>query len=313
MVPAAVIRELGAAAEPGEVEEPEAGSGEVIVELEAAALNPVDVAIASGNFYAGHPPLPYVPGIEAVGTVDGRRVYVLGGGLGIARNGTGRVRFAAPEERAIDLPEDADPGVAAALGTAGLAGWLPMSWRAAVQPGETVLVLGATGFAGGVAVAAARHLGAGRIVAAGRNRDRLAALEDLADAVVPLDTEDLPAALAAAVGDGGADVVYDPLWGAPFEAALSAVALRGRVVCLGASAGPTAHVASAAVRGKQLDLLGYSNFGVPADVSRSAYLEMVRLATAGDLRVEVERVPIAEAARAWEGLVAGSTKYVLVP
>ena len=313
MVPAALIRELGGGAEAGEVDEPEAGSGEVIVELEAAALNPVDVAIASGGFYAGHPPLPYVPGIEAVGTVDGRRVYTLGGGLGIGRDGTARARFAAPADSAIDLPDGADPAVAAALGTAGLAGWLPISWRAALQPGETVLVLGATGFAGGVAVAAARHLGAGRVVAAGRNRDRLAAIEGLADAVVPLDSEDLPAALAAAVGEGGADVVYDPLWGAPLESALSVVALRGRVVCLGASAGPTAQLASAAVRGKQLDVLGYSNFGVPGDVSRSAYLEMVGLAINGDLHVEVERVPLAEAARAWEGLVAGSTKYVLVP
>lgn len=310
---AALIRELGGGAEAGETDEPTPGPEEVLVEMEAAALNPVDLAIASGGFYAGHPPLPYVPGIEAVGTVAGRKVYVQGGGMGIGRDGTARRRFPATEDSMIDLPDDTDPAIAAALGTAGLAGWLPITWRAALQPGETVLVLGATGFAGGVAVNAARHLGAGRVVAAGRNPRRLAALEGVADAVVPLDAEDLPAALAAAVGDGGANVLYDPLWGGPLEAALTVVAPRGRVVALGASAGLVAQIPSAIVRGKQLDLMGYSNFGVPRDVSRAAYLEMIDLAASGGLPVEVERVPIEEVAGAWQGLTAGGTKYVLVP
>ena len=93
----------------------------------------------------------------------------------------------------------------------------------------------------------------------------------------------------------------------------AAVAVGGRVVSLGASAGLTANLSSAIVRGKQIDLMGYSNFGAPPDVARSAYLEMVGLATAGRLPVEVTSLPLEAAAEAWEGLRRGSTKYVLTP
>jgi NADPH:quinone reductase-like Zn-dependent oxidoreductase len=313
MIEAALIADLGGIPAPAEVEADAPGPGEVLVAVEAAALNPVDLAIAGGGFYAGHPPLPYVPGIEAVGRIGDRRVYVSGAGLGVTRNGMVRGSFAAPAEALIDIPADADAATAAALGTAGLAGWLPMTWRARAQPGETVLVLGATGFAGTVAVQAARLLGAGRVIAAGRNPDRLAALEDLADAVVALDTPDLGSALSAACGDGGAQVVFDCLCGAPLEAALEAAALDARIVQLGAAAGPAATMSSALVRGKRLSILGYSNFGVPRDVVVSAYREMLELATSGALRVDVDRVPLEQVAGAWAAVRDGGGKQVIIP
>lgn len=313
MIRAALITELGAGAICGEISEDPTGDGESTVTMEAATLNPVDLAIAGGSFHAGHPQLPYVPGIEAVGSVEGRRVYVSGAGLGITRNGLIRDSFAADDKIFIDIPEKADAATAAALGTAGLAGWLPISWRAKVQRGETVLVLGATGFAGNIAVQAAKHLGAGRVVAAGRNHDRLTALDGVADAVVPLDTPDLGAAFVAACGEEGAHVIYDCLWGTPLEAALQAAAVGARVVQVGASAGQTGVIPSAAVRGKRLDLLGYSNFGVPRETLASAYLEIVTLAIEGELRVHIERVPLEQVADAWSGLGRGGTKYVVIP
>ena len=313
MTRAALITEIGSGPSLGEIADPEPQEGHSIIALKAAALNPVDLAIANGQFYAGHPELPYVPGIEAVGTTGGRRVYVQGGGMGISGDGLTRDAFVAPDDLLIDIPADVDAATAAALGTAGLAGWLPISWRAKVQSGETVLVLGATGFAGGIAVQAARYLGAGRIVAAGRDHDRLAALEGVADAVVALDEENLADALVNAVGEGGAHVIYDCLWGEPLEAALQAAAVGGRVVALGASAGQTAVIPSAAVRGKRLDVLGHSNFGVPHEVTVEAYTTMLELAMAGTLVVHVERVPLEHVADAWAGLVHGSIKHVVVP
>src|SRR5213592_4312135 len=119
---AAVIRELGAVAEMGEVPEPD---GETI-EVLAAAINPIDVAVSRGVLSSGHPELPYVPGCEAVGrTADGRIVWLFGGSLGRTSNGAVAERAAVGDAFVVDVPEGADATVAAGLGIAGLAGWLP--------------------------------------------------------------------------------------------------------------------------------------------------------------------------------------------
>ena len=313
MTRAALITELGSGATFGSIPDATPLVGESEVMMEAAALNPADRAISEGRFYGGHPEPPYVPGLEAVGRVGSRRVYVSGAGLGVTRHGLMRDSFTAPDDTFIDIPDDINAATAVALGTAGLAGWLPMEWRAAVQPGETVLVLGATGFAGSVAVQAARHLGAGKVIAAGRNRSRLASLEKFVDATVPLDDPDLAAAFVAACGKGGAQVIYDSLWGEPFSAALQAAAMDGRVVHLGASAGSTATLASAAIRGRRLSVLGYSNFGVPRPTLARAYLKMLDLASKGSLEVEVEEIALEQVGEAWSGLLRGDGKYVVIP
>ena len=125
------------------------------------------------------------------------------------------------------VPGDVDPALAGALGIAGLAGWLPVAVRAPVQEGETVLVLGATGTVGLVAMQGARLLGAGRVVAAGRRPEALERARRLgADAVVSLDEDDLAAALREACGGDGPSLVVDPLWGEPVVAAARAAAPR---------------------------------------------------------------------------------------
>ena len=311
---AALITAPGATPVVEEHDLPEPAEGEVTVTLEAASLNPVDLAIASGGFYAGHPPMPYVPGLEAVGRVaeGGRRVFVLGGGLGVARNGTAAERFNAPENALVDIRDDADAATAAALGTAALAGWLPITWAAKLQPGETALVLGATGAAGSIAAQAARKAGAARVVAVGRNPERLAALEEMADVVISLEEDNLAERLQAAC-EGGADVVFDALWGKPLEAALTATGHGARVIHMGQSAGGMANVNSAFVRGRQLTIKGYSNFGVPRDELVAAYLTMVDLATAGELALPVVATPLSDATSAWNGIASSSGKQVLIP
>jgi NADPH2:quinone reductase len=313
-VRAALIRELGSGPVLGEVDAPE---GDGVIEVLAAPINPVDLAVASGAYVAGHPPLPYVPGCEAVGrTADGRVVWVFGGGFGLVRSGGIAERAVVGDAVAVEVPEGADPALAAGLGIAGLAGWLPFAWRAPLEGGETVLVLGATGSVGLVAVQAAKLLGASRVVAAGRDANRLAKAASLgADATVRIGAaDDLVAAFREASGGDGPTYVFDALWGGPVAAAVQAAAPGATVVNLGQSAGPTAELASGAVRGKNLTIHGHFAFGVPHEVFAEEYPRLVRHALEGEIRLDVQRVQLEDAAGAWRRQAAGeAAKLVLVP
>src|SRR5271163_216791 len=216
---AAVLHEYGVP-RAEDFEDPSAGPGQALVEVLAAGLNPVDVAICAGRFYAGRPPLPSVAGREGVGMLDGARVYF---DAPIAPFGSMAERALINPVSTYAVPEGVPDGVAVALGISGLAAWLALTWRAQLKPGEHVLVLAASGVLGQIAVQAAKLLGAGRVVAAARSEEGLARTIELgADASVRLDgREDLSAALAQA-GDGRIDVVLDPLWGEPLVAALGA-------------------------------------------------------------------------------------------
>jgi NADPH2:quinone reductase len=274
------------------------------------------VNVALGRHYAGHPPLPYVPGCEAVGLVDGRRVWAFGGPLGLSRDGGMAEQVAVARSQLFDVPDGAEPALAAALGIAGVAGWMPVAWRAPVREGETVLVLGATGTAGLVAVQAARALGAGRIVAAGRDPRRLErAVESGADVAVRLEDDvELEEAFRDASGGEGPALVVDFLWGEPARGAVEAAARGARIVQVGQSAAPHATLTSAAIRGKQLELLGYSNYGVPREELGREYARLVERAVGGEIRLDLETVPLQDVARAWqEQSEGGGRKFVLVP
>jgi NADPH:quinone reductase-like Zn-dependent oxidoreductase len=310
-VRAAVLREYGVPSL-GEFEEPVAGDGEAVVEVLAAGVNPVDVAINAGRFYAGKPPLPSVAGREGVGVLDGGRVYF----------DAPVVPFGSMAERALvdpistyALPDGLDEGVAVALGISGLAAWLGLTWRAEVQPGEHVLVLGASGVLGQIAVQAAKLLGAARVVAAARSAEGLERCLALgADAAVRLgEPDDLPAALRKAAGDR-IDVVLDPIYGEPFVAAVNAASFGARLVQIGAGAGAEATIPSAPIRGKMLVVMGHTNFAAPPAVKREAYARMAEAAARGEIVVDVHRIPLGQVAEAWERLQAGShRKLVLVP
>lgn len=309
---AALVEDYGRDPVVGDFGEPSAEPGEAVVEVAAAGLNPVDVKIASGTFPQRRPPLPYVVGVEGVGTLeDGRRVY-----FDAPRPPFGALAERAPVDmsKAIPLPDDFDEGVAVALGVAGMAAWLALEWRAKLREGERVLVLGASGTVGQVAVQAAKLLG-GHVVAAARSDEALArSSEQGADATVSLrDPETMEEALRAAAPEGY-DVIVDPLWGEPARAAMEAAATGARMVQLGKSAGETALIREDVVRGKMLELLGHTNFLVPPQVKRDAYLRMVQHVQKGELDVEVERYPLDSVGAAWAAQQASpGRKLVVVP
>jgi NADPH2:quinone reductase len=262
----------------------------------------------------GPPPLPSVVGTDGVGRLDdGRRVYFDGT---VAPYGSMCERTLVPRDALLDVADGVDDAVAAALGNTGLAAWLALTWRGGLQAGETVLVLGATGAVGSVAVQAAKLLGAGRVVAADRADERLGrALERGADAVVEIDAAgDLAEAIRDAA-DGGVDLTIDTLWGAPAVAAMQAVNRYARHVEIGNMAGAELTLPAPTIRSVSLDIRGFSVAHPPLDLKRAAYLELTEHAGRGDIAVELERVRLDDVATAWERQrqAAGGPKQVLIP
>jgi NADPH:quinone reductase len=312
-VKAAVIHAVGALPEVGVAPEP---IGEAIDVL-AAPINPIDLAVSRGVLASGHPQLPYVPGCEAVGrTADGRIVWIFGGSLGRTSDGAVAERAAVGDALTVDVPDGVDAALAAGLGIAGLAGWLPFAWRAPLRGGEEVLVLGATGSVGLVAVQTAKLLGAARVVAAGRSAEGLQRAADHgADATLQLDEAgDLVAASKEVFDGAGPGYVFDALWGEPGAAAVLAAAPNARIVNLGQAAGATASLSSEAVRFKGLSILGMSVYNVPLDVLTEQYRRLVDHAIAGDIRLDVHQVPLDSVADAWRRQVAGAgAKLVVIP
>jgi NADPH2:quinone reductase len=262
------------------------------IRIEAVALNPLDVAVGSGRFYGGHPPLPYVPGCEAAGwTADGGLVYLFGGGYGVARDGFLAERVGVSHDMALALPDGVDPAVAAATGIAGIAGWVPVAWKAKVGPGDRVLVLGGTGAVGRIAAQASALLGAEKVVAVGRAD--LGRVED-------------------EFGDDGFTVCIDPVWGDPLAGVLRYARRHARIVHLGQSAGPEAPLRSADVRGNELVVMGHSNFALSAEERDRAYLELLEHVIAGRIALDVQRFPLDDAAEAWELQRSGPGGKVVV-
>src|SRR3984893_11603545 len=312
---AAVIERYGEPPVLREVPEPKA-DGASLVEVIAAPLNPADLSIASGKFYAGSPPVPYVPGGEGVGRLvqngkPGPRVYF----RAAMPNGSLAERAVIGPGQTVAIPDSVPDGVAAALGTPGIAAYLVLTRRAQLKPGETVLILAASGVLGTIAVQVARLLGAGRIVAGARNEQGLARAKELgAHTTVDLkQTDGLTDRIREASG-GQLHLVIDPLWGVPGVAALEAMSPFGRFVQLGQSAGPEAVVKSGIVRGRYLSILGYTGFLVPWEEQAAAYRTLIDFAVSGQLKVEFEVLPLEAAPDAWKQQAASPhRKLVLSP
>ena len=297
---AVVLRSPGAIAFE-EHPDPTAANGNVVVEVLAAGLNPVDLSRML------EAQLPSIPGNEGIGRLaSGERVYFE---RTVAPFGSFAQRALVEAARPIAIPEMLGDGPALSLGIAGLAGWLSVERTGALVRGESVLVLGASGAVGHIAVQAARLLGASRVVAAARNVDAITAPG--ADETVAL-SGDYERALADAAGSGF-DLVIDPLYGEPLVAALAACAPGARIVSVGASAGATATIPRSLLYGRSL--LSHGNRTIAIAVKRAAYEGMVGHVLAGDLIPAAhEVVPMENFAEAFDRQRAHPhAKLILVP
>ncbi len=304
---AAILHSAGADPEVGVFDDPTPADGRAVVDVSIAGVNPIDIRLASGQL--GAPRTPSVVGLEGVGALaDGSRVYF---GSCVSPYGSWGERTLIDPARAYPVPDGLDDAVAVAIGIAGIAAWAPLARHANVQPGESVLVLGATGGVGRIAVQAAKLLGAGRVVAAARDAEALRAVEALgADERVVLGGDDAQALKDAA--GGGFDVIVDPLYGAPFEAALPSAALGARIVTIGESAGPVASVPFRSLQGRTH--IGHGSGLLPAAVARETYAKLAEHAVAGRIEVEVERFPLKRAVEAWHAQARSPRrKLVVVP
>jgi NADPH:quinone reductase-like Zn-dependent oxidoreductase len=281
----------------GEFEEPEADSGKALVDVAVAGLNPIDLAIASGVVPGRLPELPAVAGMEGVGTMAGRRVYF---DRPVAPFGAMAERALVDTDCLIDVPDGVADALAVCFGVAGLAAWLALEWRAHLGEGESVLVLGASGVVGQIAIQAAKLLGAGRVVAAARSDEGLALARELgADATVRIDgAADLSERMKDA-GEGGFDVVLDPIWGPGAMAALEALNLDGRLIQIGNAASPSAEMEARPFRNRLASIIGHTNFHAPQERKTAGFTRMCEHAAAGELRVGVEERPLAEIEAAW--------------
>jgi NADPH:quinone reductase-like Zn-dependent oxidoreductase len=317
---AAVLHALGKPPHFEEFPNPTPCEGEVLIHVCAAALKPVDKQLAGGKHYASPREFPVICGSDGVGRLeDGTRMF-----FGGPRRPYGAMaeRTVVRRAQCFSVPEDMDDDTAAAIPNPGVSAWLSLKHRAKLASGETVLILGATGVTGKLAVQIAKILGAGRVVAVGRNEGVLSTLVELgADATIRLDQpdQDLIEVYRREAGKNGFDVIIDYLWGPPTEALLKAItsgefAVAGsetRLVEVGESAGPTIKLPAAVLRSTALTILGTS--GIPPwEVLTEAFQQVMNHAVHGKLRIEAARVPLAEIENAWDRKVQAG-RLVVIP
>ena len=309
---AAVVHAYDAPPRYGQFEGPVPREGEQLVAVTAAGLHPIVRGIAAGKHYGSSGVLPFVPGVDGVGLLaDGTRVYF---GISRAPFGTFAEQGLAPSSMCVPLPDGLDDATAAGTANPAMSSWVALTVRAKFVAGESVLVLGATGVAGQLAVQIAKRLGARRVIACGRNPEALAEAKALgADATISLDQprEALVAALRAEIAGketgGGVNIVLDYLWGPPAEAALEAIAMKGldqaapriRYAQIGSSAGETIPFSAGTLRSSGLELLG-SGFGSASlDQIRSAVTEFFAAAAATPFQVKIRTAPLRDVERLW--------------
>jgi NADPH:quinone reductase-like Zn-dependent oxidoreductase len=293
-------------------------SDEMLVDVVAVGLHPRVRSQANGSHYASADELPLVPGIDGVGRgPDGRLRYFV---LHDTTVGAMAEQTVIDVRRSVVLPEDCDPVLIAAAMNPAMSSWVALRRRIQFQPGQRVLVLGATGNAGQLAVQIAKHLGAGHVIGAGRQPERLAALMDLgADAIVSLngDSADVARRLGEAARD--VDVVIDYCWGQVASAAIPAI-VKGRTdnglsvtwIEIGSMAGLTATIPSAALRAARLGIVGSGQGSVPTSDIVAELPELAAAIGQGAFRIDPRAIALRDVAVAWRDTHTGQ-RIVITP
>lgn len=304
---AVVVREYGTAPVVSEIADPPEPAAEVL----AASLNPVDLAVAAGLVPFRRPQLPLVLGMNGVARrADGTLVHFF---QPAAPYGAFAERVPMADAETVPLPDGLDANLAAALGFSGVAAWTALARTAGLRPGESVLVLGANGQVGRIAVQAARLLGALRVTGVVRDEAaRKVPLQLGADTVVT--SEDLPTLTERLLEPDrrGYDVILDTLWGPVIPAAVHAAASGARVVHVGNSAGAEATLAGPAIRKNGVSILTYGIFALSPRERSDAFTRLAEHAAAGDLTVDYRETGLEALPAVWDDFAAGRVEAKII-
>lgn len=320
---AAVLHQLGQAPKYEDFPDPvPQNADQLVINVKAASIKNLDKGRASGAHYAPHTKFPDVVGVDGVGVLaDGRRVYAMGITGMIAE------KALVDKNRIVPIPGGIDDATAAALPNAILGAALALKYRAAITPGKIVLVNGATGVTGKMAVQLAKYYGAARVIATGRNAASLHSLTELgADETLSLsqDQSTFVSALKAIHAKTPIDFVIDYTWGTPMEWILHAIKGGGlntpyhpiRIVTVGNMAGDNMNLGSAQLRSSAIEIVG-SGFGsLPpaafAAMNSEIIPDLMQLAGRGGLHIDTERVPLSEVEKAWQSNAHSGVRRVVI-
>lgn len=314
-IKAALVESPGAPPHCGSIPAPHADGHHELADVLAVGIHPVTRAVASGDHYASSLTFPVIAGIDGVvRRADGSLAYV--GGIG---GGTLAERIVINPRTAISLPRDADPATVAATMNPAMSSWIVLQARVPFPAGKSVLVIGATGNAGSMAVKIAHHLGAGKVIAAGRNLKRLDwLLSQGANEIVPLTADEDTTARSLAAAAGDVDIVLDYVWGAPTERAMRAI-LSARSdhtqlldwVHIGGMGGLTIPLDGSSLRSNALRISG-SGLG-STDMGRADLPGLAAAVASGSLAIRPRVVRLSEIAQAWDWVDAPGERTVVVP
>lgn len=315
---AAIVQQAGAGPVYGEFADPVAVAGGHLIDVTASAISQLTRGRASGTHYSSANTFPFVPGVDGVGrTEDGSRVYFA---LPQAPYGGMAERTLVPAERCLALPDGLDDVTAAAIANPGMSSWGGLHDRAKLRKGETVLINGATGTSGRLAVQVAKYLGAARVIATGRN---VAVLQELAaagaDVTIPLveDADALEQSFKPHFAEG-VDVVLDYLWGPSAERMLIAAAKAGpearpiRFVQVGSVSALDIKLPGAVLRSSAIELMGSGIGSIPLARLVAVIGELLQAAVPGGFTIATRSMPLADVAQAWT-VTDSVARTVLIP
>ncbi|KQR78698.1 alcohol dehydrogenase [Burkholderia sp. Leaf177] len=315
---AAIIKAPGEVPVYADFGKPAARAGYRLVEVTASALSHVARARASGTHYSSLATFPFVAGVDGTGRLEnGQRVYFF---KPEAPFGSLAEFSIAHESNCAELPDALDDVNAAAIAIPGMSSWAALVERGGFAAGETLLINGATGTSGRLAVRIAKHLGAGKIIATGRREAALQSMK-LAGADVTISLEQDDEALSRAFESQcaeGVDVVLDYLWGTSARALLIAAAKASpddhpvRFVQIGSISGADIQLPAAVLRSAAITLSGSGIGSVPLPRLLHAMQEVFNAAVAAGLQTETEVVPLADIGRHWRN-ADSSRRTVFVP
>jgi NADPH:quinone reductase-like Zn-dependent oxidoreductase len=302
---AAIVRDVGASPVYGDFVEPDPQVDEVLITVTAAALSHLTRGRASGRHYSAEGMLPFVAGADGVGRLEnGTRVYFV-----LPRHPFGSMaeRSVVKASQYVALPDGLDDVSAAAIANPGMSSWAALAKRARLTAGETVLVNGATGTAGRLAVQIAKHLGAKKVIATGRDAATLQLLPSIgADVVISLTQ---PAETLEKIFQeqfsSGVDVILDYLWGPSAEQLIVSAAKFGkeavptRYIEVGSAGGPTINLPGAALRSSALELMGSGVGSVPMEALFATVSDLLRAAAGRGLKVDTQEIPLADLEESW--------------